>query len=67
MKANRRLQQFRFPQKTVALLSKEASETNRTKTMILEIAFAHYMSLKREYRLKLNPSLGLNGQRRAAA
>jgi len=55
MKQNRRLQQFRFPPKTVVLLTKEAAETNRTKTRIIEIAFAHYMSLKRDHRLKLNP------------
>jgi len=49
---------FRFPPKTVELLKKEASDTNRTKTKIIEIAFAYYMSLKRDRRLKL----GLNGQ-----
>ncbi len=58
MKAeNRIMKRFRFPPKMVKALVKEADNTGRTQTRVLELAFGNFMSLKAEHRSKLNSVL----------
>ena len=47
-------ERYRFPAKMVKELEREKVNRGLTKTRILELAFAHYMSLKAEHRFKLN-------------
>lgn len=38
-------------------LKKESKDSNRDQTRILELAYAHYMSVKADERRKINPIL----------
>jgi len=48
---------YRFSQKTVNTLQAESSRQRRTKTAIMELAFAYYMSTKAENRDKIRFAL----------
>lgn len=48
---------YRFSKQMVNTLGRESKNTGLTRTRILELAFAHYMTLKADHRFKLNAML----------